>query len=928
MTKQDVSVSADERQDALPTGTMTFLLTDVQDSTRLWDLYPQQMRIALPRHDALIEDIVMRHRGQVVRPRGEGDSRFCVFARPTDAMASAADIQRELYQERWGLPEPLRVHLAVHTGEADLREGDYYGTSVNRCARLRGLAHGGQILFSASTHDLVHDAPDGWPPGTRSRALGEFRLVGLTRPERIFELLVDDVPLTFPPLAVETELMHNLRGQLTSFVGRERELAVLGQRLLDPNVRLMTLTGPGGVGKTRLAQQVGGQLVNAFNGGVCFVSLVSTTNPELVPGVIAKSLGIFDTSSRSVVETLIAKVSDRELLLILDNFEQVRAARLLVVELIEACRNLKVLITSRTRLHVSAEHRLEVRPLEVPGPDAAFGEVERGESVQLFVERARAADAYFALTPSNADAVRDICRKVEGLPLAIELVAARVAEYNPKGLNAHLSVRQLALLTGGPDDVPDRHQTLRAAITWSYDLLAESQRQLFRRLAVFVRGCTRQDAETVCLFDIEPSDRPFELSALAETSLLRVLRAEDVEPRFMMLETVREFALEKLDLDPDAEPIRERHARTFAALLDEAAEHRDQPGDADSLKRLAAELDNLRAAMRWALDHGQFELALHMADAAWPFMLTYGYTHEGLLWSNEILRLTAQEAMPLRARVALGAGWLNHQLGALRAGQDLFVEALATARRTGDLALTTAALGGLAFVVHEQGNFAEALRLADEALAAAEQLGGGSQVARALARRAEFIVLSGDVERGGVAAERAIAAAEAIGHSGGIAAAQDTLGLARRLGGHADEAVQLLVSAVALHESLGYKANAAEAMLRLADALLLQGNIDRATDQCLSALKLAREAANQRRIAGGLRVAASLAVARGDVPRAARLVRAAGKLFAELGCTLTPVEKADLDSVMMRISTCASSGPGGVQASSVEELLAEILTGN
>jgi predicted ATPase/class 3 adenylate cyclase len=482
----------------LPTGTVTFLLTDIQGSTRLWDTHPREMRLATVQHDHLIESTVARHAGTVVRPRGEGDSRFAVFRRASDAIAAAADIQFGLAHENWDLPEPLRVHLGLHTGEADVREGDYYGSAVNRCARLRTLAHGGQILLSGATFDVVQDAPDGWPAGTTPRPLGEHRLAGLSRPERIFELVVDGLPSAFPLLAVASEPPTNLPGEVTTFFGRERELALLEHRLLDSKVRLITLVGPGGVGKTRLAQQVARNVIGAFSDGIYFVSLAAITGPHLVASAIAQTLGILDGSNKPVVETLVARLREQELLLVLDNFEQVRIAGPTVATLLKACSRLKVLATSRSLLHLTGEHRLEVAPLGIPPANVAPSVAERAESVRLFIDRAQAADAEFSHTPRNSAAVQSICRTLEGLPLAIELVAARVRDFPPGALAAHLERHRLALLTGGPSDAPQRHQTLRAAIGWSHALLTPEEQTLFRQLAVFAGGCAPEAAQMVC----------------------------------------------------------------------------------------------------------------------------------------------------------------------------------------------------------------------------------------------------------------------------------------------------------------------------------------------------------------------------------------------------------------------------------------------
>ncbi len=908
---------------AMPTGTITFLLTDIEGSARLWDTSPQDMRLAMARHDEIVDAAVARHTGVAVRPRGEGDSRFAVFRRATDAVAAAVDIQLALQHEVWNLSEQLRVHLGLHSGEVDERDGDYYGGAVNRCGRIRGLAHGGQILLSGATFDLVQDAPDGWPADAAPRLLGEYHLRGLARPERIFELSVAGLAADFPPLAVDgPEPPNNLPAPVTRFIGRERELAQVEQLLAEVDVRLVTLTGAGGVGKTRLAEQVARRVLPTFPDGVFLVSLAAVTDATLVASAVRETLGIFDSSDQNVVESLVSRLAHQQLLLVLDNFEHVREAAPTVAELLGACPRLKVLVTSRSRLRLRGEHRLEVAPLRIPGADASISELERAESVRLFVDRARSADSDFRLTSRNASSVRELCRTLDGLPLAIELVAARVAEFAPATLVSHLGRQRLTLLTGGPEDAPQRQQSLRGAIAWSHTLLTPAERVLFRRLAVFAGGCTSTDAQEVCELPQDPLEAQAVLNSLAETSLLRVDRADDNELRFRMLETIREFALDELASSGDAAQTRERHAFVFAALLSDTAAHHGGPEEPVWLQRLARELDNLRAAWRWAIDQAQVELALRMAEAALPFLRTYGFTQEGLRWLSEVRKLEADHATPTRARILFDAGWLNHQLGNLTAAEQFFQDAIDHARVAGDLSTTASALGGLAFTLHEQGDVDRALECTEESLALAAEVGDESDRARALTRRAEILALNADIDGGADPAQEAIAAAEAIGDTACLAAALDVLGLVRRLQGDADEAVALLDRAVALHEAMGYKANVAEALLRLADAHLLRGDVDHAEACGTRALRLALDAANQHRVANSLRVGAAVALARGNPDQALDLATGARDLYGSLGHRLAPVEQADIDAVL---GTAAARGRTNRRVRITSELVASLL---
>jgi class 3 adenylate cyclase len=483
----------------LPGGTVTFLLTDVEGSTTLWEQAPEAMRVALARHDVLFEAAVHHHDGVHIRPRGEGDSRFAVFTSAPNAVSAAVTIQRAFAEEQWRTPRPIKVRIGVHSGEAELRDGDYYGSAVNRCARIRGIGHGGQTLLSEATAALVQDrlASD-----VTLLDLGEHRLKDLTRPEHVFQLEVSDLPDHFPSLVSLDSRPHNLPIQPTPLIGRERELQAVHQLLTHDDIRLVTLTGPGGIGKTRLSLQVAAEVMDRFLDGVYFVALAPISDPELVPATIAQVLEIRDVGGRPVRDSLKDYLRNRCLLLLLDNFEQILPAAPVVSELLGASPGLKVLVTSRAPLELRAEHELAVPPLALPNrqhPPPADTLSQFG-AVALFIERAAAIKPDFAVTNDTAPAVAEICHRLDGLPLAIELAAARVRLLNPQTMLTRLEHR-LPLLTGGARDLPARQQTLRGAIDWSHDLLEPHEQRLFRQLAVFVGGFTLETAEAVCHVD-------------------------------------------------------------------------------------------------------------------------------------------------------------------------------------------------------------------------------------------------------------------------------------------------------------------------------------------------------------------------------------------------------------------------------------------
>src|SRR5919199_6996718 len=479
----------------LPTGTITFLFTDIEGSTTLWEQHPDAARQALARHDALVEAIVAAHEGWVVRPRGEGDSRFAVFAQATDAVRAAAALQQALQAEPWPTATPLRVRMARPPGEPALRGGVSYATAPNRWARLRAVAHGGQTLLSQATYDLVREHR---LAGIELRDLGEHRLKDLQHPERIFQLVVPDLPGAFPPLKTLDTRPNNLPVQRDVLIGREQEVAAVVSMLRRPNVGLVTLTGPGGVGKTRLSLQVAAELVGDFPDGVWFVDLAQLSDPDLVPSAITTVLGIKDVGGQPLVDSLKGYLAARHLLLVLDNFEQVTAAAPTLAELLKAAEHLKLLVTSRVTLHLVGEHEVAVAPLGLPDPRAlpALDHLSQFAAVELFLQRCRAARADFQVTAATAPTVAAICVRLDGLPLALELAAARLKLFPPDALLQRLDHR-LKLLIGGARDRDPRQQTLRAAIDWSYQLLSAEDQTLFARLGVFVGGCTLEAAAAV-----------------------------------------------------------------------------------------------------------------------------------------------------------------------------------------------------------------------------------------------------------------------------------------------------------------------------------------------------------------------------------------------------------------------------------------------
>jgi predicted ATPase len=546
------------------------------------------MRVALARHDALIRAAIVEHGGHVVKTMG--DAFHAAFSRATDALEAALDAQRRLQAEPWGEIGPLRVRMALHTGAAEERDGDYYGPALNRAARLLAAGHGGQALLSLATCELVRDA---LPTDVSVIDLGEHRLQDLIRPERVFQVTGPGLPTAFPPLRPLEARPHNLPVHPTALLGRDEAVSEV-RALFARGVRLVTLTGPGGTGKTRLSQQVAAELLDQLEDGVWLVELAPISDPALVPSTIAQALGLRDFGSNPALDVLREHLRGRSLLIVLDNYEQIIPAASVVSDLLAASPGLKVLVTSRESLRLRGEVEYAVQPLALPDTHITPTPASLSESAAtaLFVERAAAVRSGFAVTEANASAIAEVCRRLDGLPLAIELAAARVRLLTPEAIVSRLD-RRLPLLTGGARDLPARQQTLRDTIAWSHDLLDEAERRLFRRLGVFVGGWTLEAAEALVgdgagvIGDGEPVPwLPLALTdtlALGETdgapdvlsgldslvakSLVKLEEEAGVEPRFRMLETIREYALDQLTASGEETIIRRRHLAWCADLV-------------------------------------------------------------------------------------------------------------------------------------------------------------------------------------------------------------------------------------------------------------------------------------------------------------------------------------------------------------------------
>ncbi len=711
----------------LPTGTVTFLFTDIEGSTRLAQDLGGGWPPLLERHREIARAEWAEQGG--VEIGTEGDSFFVVFSTAPQGVAAAVAVQRALAAESWPVGAEIRVRIGLHSGEGLLSGGSYVGLDVHRAARIASAGSGGQVLISASTHALVEGSP---PEGVTLRELGEHRLKDLSRPERIWDLVVGGLASDFPVLKTLNAVPNNLPTQLTSFLGREQEIAEASQLLLDG--RLLTLTGPGGTGKTRLSLQIAADAADTFTDGVYFVPLGTISQSDLVLPTIAQVLGLVDPGTHTL-DRLVDHIAARRILVVLDNFEQVNDAAPQIADLQARAPRISVLVTSRSPLRVSGEQEYPVPPLALPDP-GNLPDLERFstyESVALFIERAMAVRPDFAVTSATAPAVAAICVSVDGLPLAIELAAARVRVLSPQAIMERLGDR-LKLLSGGARDLPERQQTLRGAIAWSHDLLEEADQRIFARFSIFAGGATLDAIERVVLDPGDATDALDAIASLADKSLVRQESEPDGEPRFRMLGTIREFATEKLGERGEASDLAERHAVWVLELVEGGAATIFGPDRKAILDRYEREHDNIRTALARAIAAEHAQMALRTFAACWRFWQMRGYLAEGREQAERVMALPNGEAFPeARAAAAEAAGGIAYWQADPEAARAWYAEALERARDSGDEARIANAIYNFSFTFTlERVNQEGRRELAQEAVDIYRRLGDEAGVGRAL----------------------------------------------------------------------------------------------------------------------------------------------------------------------------------------------------
>ena len=805
---------------ALPTGTVTFLFTDIEGSTKLVQKLGAGYGEILDAHCRIVRKAIENAGGTELGT--EGDSFFAVFPSASAAVAATVAAQKDIADHPWPRGAEVRVRMGVHTGEGTRGGASYVGLDVHRAARIAAAGHGGQVLLSDATRSLVEGD---LPGGVALRDLGAHRLKDLARPEHLYQLAVPNLPVDFPELRSLDAHPNNLPLQLTSFVGREEEIAAVGQ-LLETN-RLVTLTGPGGTGKTRLALQVAAERLGRYGDGAFVVELAPITDPALVASAIAEVLAIREAADQPLVTTLAEALRDRDLLLVLDNFEQILDAAPLVTQLLAAAPKLRILVTSRAVLHVHGEREHPVPPLRVPDPAhlPTTEALSQFEGVALFVERAMSVRPGFAVDAATAPAIAEIVARLDGLPLAIELAAAKAKLLDAPAILGRLGSR-LTFLGGGGRDLPARQQTLRQAIDWSYELLPASEAGLLRRLGVFVGGWTLDAAEAV----VQPGELGLDtldgIAALVDQSLVRRDEAAGNEPRFMMLETIREFALERLTAEGEVAELRTRHAEHFLALAEATEPQLTESPEA--IDRIEHDHDNFRAALTWALETASAELGLRLGFALWRFWQQRGHLREGRDWLDRLLAMPgASEPTGARAKGLTGAAGIAYWQNDYPAAIGWYREAEEIVRGLDDPVWLADALYNTGTTAALIGDMATVMERLAEGIAIGRTLADDGIIGRYLAAQGYMAFMGGDYDAARAPLEEGLAIAERQGNQMAIGMGHHTVAQVARLQGRHADAVAHYGAALKMGREFGDTAALTEPLQGIAAVAVAAGDIER-----------------------------------------------------------------------------------------------------
>jgi predicted ATPase/class 3 adenylate cyclase/Tfp pilus assembly protein PilF len=884
-------VESGQPASARPTGTVTFLFSDIEGSTVRWEGAPDAMGAALARHDALMRTTLEARGAYIFKTMGDA---FCAaFATAPDALAAALDAQCALAAEDFSAVEGIRVRMALHTGQSAEREGDYFGPTVNRVARLLAIGHGGQVLVSGACSELLQGE---MPMHCSLRDLGAHRLKDLTHSEHVYQLIALNLPHDFPPLRSLDNLSNNLPRQITSFVGRDEVLADV--KALIERFPLVTLVGSGGVGKTRLALQVGTELLDRYPDGVWFVDLAPISDPELASSVTAQALGMRQQEGRRVDEAIPLWLKRKKLLLVFDNCEHVvEPVASLAHAILGTAQDVRILATSREALTIAGEcvHRLPSLSVPAAATGLKTDDALRYEAVALFVDRAMSNDARFTLTDDTAPIVAEICRRLDGIPLAIELAAARVRVLSIAHLAQRLNER-FKILTGGGRSALPRHKTLSALLDWSYDLLTPQEQLFFARLGIFASGFGLDAATNVCggegLDEIDILDL---LGSLTDKSLV-VADTSGEHERYRLLESTTAYALEKLSAFGEREALARRHAQYFR---DQALAAAEPSGTGSTLACLAdaeLELDNDRTALAWALTHGNDAvLGGAIAGALHRLWFEAGLAVEGRYWIGLALERVSDAEQPyIAARLRLALS----DLSSGKRMHDAAERALQLYASVGDVRGTARARRRLAYALYQMGRRDEAKAMIEQALAAARASGDAWIVADCLNLQASIAWVRGDVRAARELYAQALAAFKALRDKSGTALVLGNLAELEFADGHPEQALRAASEALEIAVRGKNPTRIAIDLTNTAAYRIALGDLTGARDSAREGLRFARQTRYELSIAIALQHLALLAGLGGDARRAAQLLGSVDAQYTALGTRREPTEQWGYDKLM------------------------------
>ncbi len=833
----------------LPSGTVTFLFTDIEGSTKLAQEHPDKWEDMRSRHHAILQSAMDAHNGYVFQIIGDA---FCVaFHTAKDGLNAALDSQRNLQTENWE-GTPIKVRMGIHTGEAELqRKGDYHGyLTLSRAQRLMSAGHGGQVLISLATEHLLRNHLS---DEVTLKDMGERRLKDLNQPEHIYQLVIPSLNSDFPPIKTLDVYKHNLSAQITAFIGRENEIVKIKQEL--ESHRLVTLTGSGGTGKTRLSLQVATELLDYFDHGIWFIELAPLTDPDLIPQTILSAIGVQEQQGKTSLDTLKKYLQERPTLMVLDNCEHLIEASAKIAEtLLNSAPELKILASSREALGVRGELAYLVPSLSAPDPRNLpdINGLLKYEAVQLFVERTTLVIPSFVVDKNNAEFVAEICHRLDGIPLALELAAARVKMLPVEQIAKRLDDR-FRLLTGGARTALPRQQTLRATIDWSYNLLSEQERTLLRRLAVFIGGWTLEAAEEICSADDILSEQILDLlSQLVNKSLVAVETTQG-ESRYEVLETVRQYAREKLFDAEENSPLRDKHLAYFVKLAEQAEPELYRSNQVFWFNKLDEELDNIRLALEWSLRINNSEKALRIAGALGQFWWTHAHLREGQEWIRQATELGSRN---------------NTQSKALFWGSVL---------------------------ARTQEDFLSARRFSNESLELCRIQDDKEGMAKALGVLGSIDYFEKEFSRAQKAWEEALVLYRGLGDRRGIARVLNNLGYSLHTQGNIEKAEELYLECLTICRELEDKWNMHHVLLNMGHIAYEQGNIIRARELYEENLVFCRELGDKDGLAYVLLSLTQILLSEGQIISSAQVQGMAIQILGEVGSFLEPIEQANYD---------------------------------